>query len=125
MSPVKAERMLKPPTNPVSISRTLAGALAHNLFPAKGDKKKPQLNVAAQDARWFLLARLDSATVGTADGRGVTYRRRDPKVFWSLLKRSVQLEWQIYRRFPALRRAYRDALPELTSPQAWEKVFGS
>ncbi|MGY1726623.1 glycosyltransferase [Geodermatophilus sp. SYSU D01062] len=123
MSPVKAERMLKPPTNPVTISRTLAGALAHNLFPAKGDENKPQLNVAAQDARWFLLARLDSATVGTADGRGVTYRRRDPRLFWSLLKRSVALEWQIYRRFPALRRAYRQALPELTSPQAWEKVF--
>jgi hypothetical protein len=44
-------------------------------------------------------------------------------VFWSLLKRSIALEWQIYRRFPALRRAYSDALPELTSAQSWEKVF--
>jgi galactofuranosylgalactofuranosylrhamnosyl-N-acetylglucosaminyl-diphospho-decaprenol beta-1,5/1,6-galactofuranosyltransferase len=123
MSPVKAERMLKPPTNPVTISRTLAGALAHNLFPTRGDEKKPQLNVAAQDARWFLLARLDSATVGTADGRGVTYRRRDPRIFWSLLKRSVALEWEIYRRFPALKKAYKDALPDLTSAEAWSKVF--
>jgi galactofuranosylgalactofuranosylrhamnosyl-N-acetylglucosaminyl-diphospho-decaprenol beta-1,5/1,6-galactofuranosyltransferase len=123
MSPIKAERMSKPPTNPVSIGRTLVGALAHNLFPSKGHEEQPQLNVAAQDARWFLMARLDSATVGTADGRGVTYRRRDPRVFWSLLKRSIALEWQIYRRFPALRRAYSDALPELTSAQSWEKVF--
>ncbi|MGY1604124.1 glycosyltransferase [Geodermatophilus sp. SYSU D00815] len=124
MSPVKAERMLKPPVNPLSIARTLAGALVHNLLPAKGDHDRPQLNVAAQDARWFLLARLDSATVGTADGRGITYRRRDSRTFWKLLRESLRLEWTIYRRWPELRRAYRDALPRLTSVEAWDEVFG-
>ncbi|MGY1813434.1 glycosyltransferase [Blastococcus sp. SYSU D00820] len=125
MSPVKAERMMKPPTNPVTIGRTLAGALAHNLFPTRGHENVPQLNVAAQDARWFLLARLDSATVGTADGRGVTYRRRDPRLFWGLLGRSLRLQWELYRRFPAMRKAYKQAQPELVGRESWRKVFGA
>lgn len=38
---------------------------------------RPQLNVATQDARWFLLCNVDGVTVTTADGRGVVYRQRD------------------------------------------------
>jgi galactofuranosylgalactofuranosylrhamnosyl-N-acetylglucosaminyl-diphospho-decaprenol beta-1,5/1,6-galactofuranosyltransferase len=125
MSSIKAEKMSRPPVNPLTIARTLAGALVHNVLPARGDADRPQLNVAAQDARWFLLARLDSATVGTADGRGVTYRRRDSRLFWRLLGRSLRLEWDIYRRFPEMRRRYRTALPELTTVDAWSETFGT
>jgi galactofuranosylgalactofuranosylrhamnosyl-N-acetylglucosaminyl-diphospho-decaprenol beta-1,5/1,6-galactofuranosyltransferase len=123
MSPVKAERMMRPPVNPLSILRTLAGALVHNLLPARGNVDRPQLNIAAQDARWFLLARLDSATVGTADGRGVTYRRRDSQTFWKLLRRSLALTWSIHRRFPELQKDYRAALPQLTSESSWSDRF--
>jgi galactofuranosylgalactofuranosylrhamnosyl-N-acetylglucosaminyl-diphospho-decaprenol beta-1,5/1,6-galactofuranosyltransferase len=79
--------------------------------------------VAAQDARWFLLARLDGATVGTSDGRGVAYRKRDPKVFWKLLGNAVGNHLRLAREFPRLRRTYRDSLPELTGPEQWTRVY--
>jgi galactofuranosylgalactofuranosylrhamnosyl-N-acetylglucosaminyl-diphospho-decaprenol beta-1,5/1,6-galactofuranosyltransferase len=120
----KAERFMQPPTTPVTIGRTLMAALVHNLRKPKPDAKdRPQLNISAQDARWFLLSRLDSATVGTADGRGVTFRRREPDTFWRMLRHSVRVHVQLYREFPRLQEEYRRHLAELTSPDSWEKAF--
>jgi galactofuranosylgalactofuranosylrhamnosyl-N-acetylglucosaminyl-diphospho-decaprenol beta-1,5/1,6-galactofuranosyltransferase len=81
------------------------------------------LNLSYQDARWFLLARLDSATVGTADGRGVTFRQRDPKTFRRLFGTSVQLLRRMSREWPELQRRYRAAATELTSVERWDEAF--
>ncbi|MGQ0483640.1 MAG: glycosyltransferase [Pseudonocardia sp.] len=125
MDRVRAARFLKPPTNPITIGVTLVSGLVHNLMPARPEHHtRPQLNVAAQDARWFLLSRLDGATVGTSDGRGVAYRKRDPRVFWKLLTVAVGNHVRLSREFPRLRRTYRAALPELTGSARWERVFG-
>ncbi|MGI8816969.1 MAG: glycosyltransferase [Pseudonocardia sp.] len=125
MSMTKAERFLKPPSNPVTIGRSLLAGLVHNLMPAKPEHhERPQLNLAFPDARWFMMSRLDGATVATADARGVAYRKRDPKVFWGLLRESVAEHVRVAREFPKLRRTYRAALPELTGSKRWEKVFG-
>ena len=125
MGAVKAERFMKPPTTPVTIGRTLLGALVHNLRkPKPGAQEQPELNISAQDARWFLLSRLDSATVGTADGRGVTFRRREPQTFWRMLRHSIRVHARLYREFPALAEQYRAHLGDLTSPESWEKAFG-
>ena len=50
----------------------------------------PQRNVPSRQAQWFVLSRLDSATVSTPDGRGVTFRRRDPVLFRPMLARSAR-----------------------------------
>src|SRR3954447_8988267 len=124
MGAVKAERFMKPPTTPLTIGRTLLAALAHNVRPPKPEAaERPELNISAQDARWFLLSRLDSATVGTADGRGVTFRRREPDTFWRMLRHSVRTHVRLYREFPRLSEQYRAHLEQLTSPQSWEKAF--
>ncbi|WP_346619987.1 glycosyltransferase [Blastococcus montanus] len=124
MSPTKAERFMKPPTTPVTIGRTLGAALVHNLRKPKPDTaERPQMNISAQDARWFLLSRLDSATVGTADGRGVTFRRREPDTFWRMLRHSVTVHAKLYREFPRLAKQYRAHLDELTSQESWERAF--
>jgi len=125
MNAVKAERFLKPPTNPVTIGKTLATALVHNVLPAKPKHhENPQLNIAAQDARWFLLARLDGATVATADGRGVAFRKRNPKTFWTLLSQSIRSHAELRREFPRMRKTYRRGLAELTSHESWRRMFG-
>jgi len=124
MDAVKAERFLKPPSNPATIGATLIKALVHNVLPVKArHHEKPQLNIAAQDARWFLLARLDGATVATTDGRGVAFRKRNPNTFWSLLSQSVRSHARLRRAFPRMRKTYRAALPQLTSHQSWRRVF--
>ena len=124
MDRVRASRFLQPPTNPITIGATLVSGLVHNLLPVQTEHhSRPQLNVAAQDARWFLLARLDGATVGTADGRGVAYRKRDPRVFWKLLGNAVGNHLRLAREFPRYRRLYRDALPELVGQRRWARAF--
>ena len=67
--------------------------------------------------------RLDSATVSTPDGRGVTFRRRDPQLFRSQLKTSAQLLGAAAREWPNLRRRYREAAPHLTSREGWKQIF--
>jgi galactofuranosylgalactofuranosylrhamnosyl-N-acetylglucosaminyl-diphospho-decaprenol beta-1,5/1,6-galactofuranosyltransferase len=115
-----------PPRSPVAIASTLARVVAHNLRPADpAHHEVPQLNLAPQEARWFVLSRLDGVTVGTADGRGVTYRKRDPQLFRTLLRGSVGLLRQMSREFPELQRRYRAAAPELTSIDRWGQAFES
>ena len=87
------------------------------------ERPQPQLEIPSQDAQWFILSRLDSATVGTADGRGVTLRRRNPAVFWRLAKSAVRLNLEIARRFPQASVDYRGAYGELTSAENWQKAF--
>ncbi|MCO1581531.1 glycosyltransferase [Crossiella sp. SN42] len=125
MDAVKAERFLRPPGNPLTIARTLLSALVHNVLPTNTKHLlRPQLNIPAQDARWFLLARLDGATVATADGRGVAFRKRDPRVFWRLLSRALANHLRLLREFPRSRKDFRRALPDLTAHEAWQRAFG-
>ncbi|MGY1623499.1 glycosyltransferase [Geodermatophilus sp. SYSU D00965] len=126
MSAAEAIRFRKIPVNPISIGSTLVKAIAHNATPVDPvNREVPQLNLSFQDARWFLLSRLDSATVGTADGRGVTFRQRDPKAFRRLFAQSVRLLRQMSAEFPELQRRYREAAGRLTSVDGWSEAFES
>ena len=120
----KRRSRVKIPTSLPAIALRLARGVAHQLTqhdPAH--HRQPQLNVATQDARWFLLCKVDGVTVTTADGRGVVYRQRDRAKMFELLRDSVQRQIRLVRKYNRMRRVYRDALPMLTSPQKWESVL--
>ena len=111
-----------PPTSKVAIVKGLARSVVHNLrTPDPAHRLVPQRNVPSRQAQWFVLSRLDSATVSTPDGRGVTFRRRDPQLFRSMFARSAAQLREVAREWPQLRRRYREALPELTSREAWKR----
>ncbi len=94
--------------------------------PDPAHHEVPQRNVPSRQAQWFVLSQLDSATVSTPDGRGVTFRRRDPELFRSMLRRSAEQLRDIGRTWPQLRAQYKAAQPQLTSRDEWEKrVFRS
>ncbi|MFD4180471.1 glycosyltransferase [Rhodococcus sp. NPDC058514] len=112
------------PTNPLAKLVRLGKGLVHNVTPAhEQHHERPQLNVPTLDARWFLLSQVDGVTVTTADGRGVVYRKRDPRQAWGLLKEAMRLRRELATRFPELKRVYADAVPSLTSKERWESVF--
>ena len=112
------------PTNPVSIVSRLTRGVAHQLSPHDpAHHVRPQINVATQDARWFSLCTVDGVTVTTADGRGVVYRQRDREKMFGLLRESLKRQLLLARKFDRMRKVYRAALPELTSPQRWEAVL--
>ena len=119
------EGMAKVPVGKPAILRAALRALRHNVRPVQGPPERPQLQVPAQDAQWFVLSRLDRVTVGTADGRGVTFRRRDPAAFRELAARSMRLNREIRQRFPQLREQYRAAFGDLTSAENWRKTFAA
>ncbi|WP_255450124.1 glycosyltransferase [Skermania sp. ID1734] len=114
------------PANPLAKVARLGKGIVHNLKPAHPEHhERPQLNVPTLDARWFLLSQVDGVTVTTADGRGVVYRKRDPRKAAALLKEAVRLRRELAQRFPGLVDDYRAAHAELTSAQRWEQVFGN
>ena len=109
---------------PLKKSIWLAKGLMHSLKPAdKAHHEVPQANLAPIEARWFSLSRIDGATVTTADGRGVVYRKRDRDKAKELLRESWQLQEQVAERFEEMKRRYREAHPELTSRKKWSDVF--
>jgi galactofuranosylgalactofuranosylrhamnosyl-N-acetylglucosaminyl-diphospho-decaprenol beta-1,5/1,6-galactofuranosyltransferase len=115
----------EPPTRKLAIARQLASSVLYNLRrPNSAHRLVPQRNVPSRQAQWFVLSRLDSATVSTPDGRGVTFRRRDPRLFREMLRRSAGQLRDVARAWPELRRSYQAALPELTSREAWKNAFG-
>lgn len=114
----------KPPVALPVIGLRLARGVLHQLREADpAHHERPQLNVATQDARWFLLCNVDGVTVTTADGRGVVYRQRDREKMFALLKASVRRHIRLARKYNHMRKVYREALPELTSPRRWETVL--
>jgi galactofuranosylgalactofuranosylrhamnosyl-N-acetylglucosaminyl-diphospho-decaprenol beta-1,5/1,6-galactofuranosyltransferase len=123
---VKAEQMLHPPVNPAKIALRAGKALVHNMrTPDPSAVERPQVNISANSALWFLLGNLDSATVSNADGSGVAFRRRDPKVFRELATRTAHNYRRLIAEWPKLVEQYRAAVPELTSVESWRKVFSS
>jgi galactofuranosylgalactofuranosylrhamnosyl-N-acetylglucosaminyl-diphospho-decaprenol beta-1,5/1,6-galactofuranosyltransferase len=83
----------------------------------------PEAEVPAMDAKWFRLARYDSAVVSMYDGTSAALYRRDPDKYRELLRHTIEIHERLYREWPNLARLYRDQLTEITSPQRWEKTF--
>jgi len=114
----------KPPVNAAAIGLRLARGVVHQLRREDPcHHARPQLNVATQDARWFLLCNVDGVTVTTADGRGVVYRQRDRAKMLALLRASLRQHIRLARSYDRMRRVYREALPVLSSKQKWETVL--
>ena len=112
------------PTNPLAISYRLTRGIGHQLKQHDPEHhRRPQINVATQDARWFSLCRVDGVTVTTADGRGVVYRQRDRAKMSALLRESLVRQLRLARKFNRMRKVYREALPVLSSKQKWETVL--
>jgi galactofuranosylgalactofuranosylrhamnosyl-N-acetylglucosaminyl-diphospho-decaprenol beta-1,5/1,6-galactofuranosyltransferase len=124
MQGVQAAHFSRQPTNKIDMGKKLLEGLLHNMRkPNPAHHERPQLNIAAKDARWFLLSRIDGATVATNDGRGATYRKRDPEKFRSLMRRSLQDYMRLEREFDRLKDEYRAAFKDLTSIESWRKIF--
>jgi galactofuranosylgalactofuranosylrhamnosyl-N-acetylglucosaminyl-diphospho-decaprenol beta-1,5/1,6-galactofuranosyltransferase len=122
--PSGRRKVHKPPVSLPAIGLRLARGVAHQLREADpAHHVRPELNIATQDARWFLLCRVDGVTVTTADGRGVVYRQRDRAKMLELLRASLRQHVKLARKFNTMRRVYREALPVLSSKQKWETVL--
>jgi len=103
----------------------LARVLMRHAFSAVPPEAhtKPEAHLAFQDAKWWVVPRYDSVLVSNAEGSAATFHVRDPKTFRSMLLTSLRLRAKLMTRWPALRAQYRDALPDITGPEAWSADF--
>ncbi|AWB83059.1 glycosyl transferase [Corynebacterium yudongzhengii] len=83
----------------------------------------PQLNLTAEEARWFTLSRVDSATVSTAGGTGVAFRKRDRALAQELVEETRRVHKEIVECFDEMKNTYRAAFADLTSRESWKQVF--
>ena len=74
------------------------------------------------DARLWRLARVDSAWLTTVAGTTAEHRRDAPTAR-RLLLRCLVLHARVVAGWPALRSAYRAALPDLVAPATWERTL--
>ncbi|AKT52390.1 glycosyltransferase [Arsenicicoccus sp. oral taxon 190] len=87
-------------------------------------REAPQARIAHKDNKWWRVAQYDSAVVSTADGVGQSMYVRDNAAARSAVAQIAANHAELVRRWPELVKSYREALPRITSFEAWEKTFG-
>ncbi len=126
-------RRTKPPRKgkdgievPGRLSQLITAGLApiRQLMPARPlSREFPEAELTAMDAKWYRLARYDSAIVSMNDGASAALYQRDPDHYRELLRKTIAIHAQLRREWPRLAAEYRAALGEITSPEAWDKTF--
>jgi galactofuranosylgalactofuranosylrhamnosyl-N-acetylglucosaminyl-diphospho-decaprenol beta-1,5/1,6-galactofuranosyltransferase len=91
--------------------------------PRRASRKFPEAEIMAQDSRWHKIARYDSAIVSLPDQTSAAFYRRDREKFVDQVKRTVAIHRRLAAEWDDLARRYQEALPRITSPEAWEETF--
>ncbi|MGH3301169.1 MAG: glycosyltransferase [Streptosporangiaceae bacterium] len=112
------------PTNKLNLlTKAARGTLRQFRAPRPGAAQRPQVALPYQDASWWVLAKLDSALVSSAEGTSAAWLRRDPRLFRTLGLRSLVLHRRLSKRWSKLAAEYRAAAADLNSPQRWRQTF--
>jgi galactofuranosylgalactofuranosylrhamnosyl-N-acetylglucosaminyl-diphospho-decaprenol beta-1,5/1,6-galactofuranosyltransferase len=124
---LKPPRKGKEPTAPRGKAgrlKTVAVGAVRQLRPVRElSKQHPEASIPHVDLKWWLLAQFDSALVSSADGTAASWYKRDPHLSRDLIQRSLTLHARLLKEWPELVQRYKDALPELTSPDMWRTTF--
>lgn len=79
--------------------------------------------IPREDAHWWHISLFDHVVVTDASQSGVRIRERDKATAITLLRRTFKLMKRLEKEGPALQRQYRDAVPQLTSRENWERLY--
>ena len=130
LPPVRREKPPKKGKDDVEIPGRLSQMITAGLAPLRQlrpvremSREFPETDLTAMDAKWYRLARFDSAVVSMNDGTSAALYRRDPDTFRDLMRRTVEIHERFHREWPRLAEEYRAALGDITSPEAWEETF--
>ena len=83
----------------------------------------PEVEFGKGDANWWRLPLYDSALVSAADGSGKNIYVRDRAFFRKAIVETIVLHWRLRRRWPRLAEQYRRHLEDMTSTDAWDRMF--
>ncbi|MCD6638344.1 MAG: glycosyltransferase [Nocardioides sp.] len=111
---------------PGRLSTLIAAGLApiRQLRPVRAmSRDYPEAELTAMDSAWYNLVKYDSVVVSMNDGSSVALYQRQPEQYRDLLKRTIAIHRRFHNEWPRLAQEYREALGEITSPEAWDKTF--
>jgi galactofuranosylgalactofuranosylrhamnosyl-N-acetylglucosaminyl-diphospho-decaprenol beta-1,5/1,6-galactofuranosyltransferase len=112
------------PTNKVNLlTKAARGTLRQFRAPRPGAAQRPQVQLPQQDSSWWVLCKLDSALVSSAEGTSAAWLRRDRQQFRTLGVRSLVLHRRLRKNWSKLAADYRAAAPDFNSPQRWRQTF--
>ena len=80
--------------------------------------------VGAGEAAWWHVSLFDRVAVVDASQAGVRVRRRDPVALRRLASDGARVLWRLARDGDGAAAQWRGALERLTSPAAWDGLFG-
>lgn len=130
LPPVRRKKPPKKGKSDIEIPGRLSTLVAAGLAPLRQlrpvremSRQYPEAELPSMDSGWFNLVKYDSAVVSMNDGSSVALYQRDPAHYRDLMKRTIDIHRRFHREWPQLARQYREALGEITSPEAWEKTF--
>ncbi|CAA9380945.1 MAG: Bifunctional beta-1,5/1,6-galactofuranosyltransferase GlfT2 in cell wall galactan polymerization [uncultured Nocardioidaceae bacterium] len=107
------------------VATAVKSAVRQALPPRDLSVKNPEARLPAMDAKWWMIAQFDSVVVSTSDGTMASWYHRHTEEFQSLLRRTTAAHERLLREWPRLARRYQAALPEITSPEVWERTFAA
>ena len=114
------------PTNKINLLiKAARGTLRQFRAPRPGAAQRPQLALPYQDASWWVLAKLDSALVSSAEGTSAAWLRRDRRQFRQLAWRSLVLHRRLHKRWAQLATEYKSAAETFNSPERWRQTFAA
>jgi galactofuranosylgalactofuranosylrhamnosyl-N-acetylglucosaminyl-diphospho-decaprenol beta-1,5/1,6-galactofuranosyltransferase len=109
------------------LAKWAAKTVLRQLFrkPDPRSLERPQAHLAHRENKWWTLSSYDSVLVSNAEGTGVSWFRRDPKLLKDKMVEASRLQARLFREWDSLSKEYREALPEITSLKAWDATFGA
>ncbi|GGG49840.1 glycosyl transferase [Kocuria dechangensis] len=124
--PPKSQSGPRKPSKAALVPWAVRTVLKQTVKPVRElSREHPEASVAHMDSAWYALASLDSAVVSNADGTGASWYQRDPQQVRALVAESIRLHTELFGRWEALAQQYREALPRITSPEAWARTFAA
>ncbi|MPY96772.1 MAG: glycosyltransferase [Actinophytocola sp.] len=79
--------------------------------------------VPVTDAQWWHVALFETAVVTDMSQGGVRLRTYDKQEMMRLAKRGFKLIRRLRKEGPAVREQYKQAMPELTSRENWQRLY--
>jgi galactofuranosylgalactofuranosylrhamnosyl-N-acetylglucosaminyl-diphospho-decaprenol beta-1,5/1,6-galactofuranosyltransferase len=123
VDPIALEHLAEPPGSWVRGRVNIVSGIAHALASLTRGGRARRADLTGVEPRWAVLARLDEAVVSSSDGAGVSVRVRNNRQMRRMLVRALSDHLRVVREGDDLRRRYRRALEDMTSPERWEALF--
>ncbi|MEV6136455.1 glycosyltransferase [Nocardia sp. NPDC051990] len=105
-------------------SRVTAVLIKRAIAQWTGRTQRGLIGITREDAHWWHVSLFDHVVVTDASQSGVRIRQRDKARARALLIRTIRVLRRLRRELPNLTRQYRAAMPELTSRENWERLYG-